>query len=100
MSSGADITGVAKDLTLAASWTGRGLLERIFSSVQNTGASKVYICELDAAPALLTDNRWQNIPADGAVDLMNSGEPIWARCETGETSTLAAIPSGRPTRYM
>ncbi|MCY3678744.1 MAG: hypothetical protein OXH66_14345 [Gemmatimonadetes bacterium] len=100
MSSGADITAAPKDLTLAASWNGDGLLSRVFKSVQNTGAEKVYFCELASAPAALTDNRWQFIPAGGAVDLMNSGNPIWARCEDGKTSTLAAIVSGRPTRYL
>ena len=100
MSSGADITDVAKDLTLDASWDGNALRERIYSSVQNTGTSKVHIFEGETAPAALTDNRWQNIPADGAVELLNSGDPLWARCASGETSTLAAIPSGRPTRYL
>ena len=101
MSSGANITGAAVDLTLDASWTGDGLKDRVWKGVQNTGDAVVYFCELDAAPADLTDIRWQQIASKETIDLMASeGKPLWARCATGETSTLAAIVSGRPTRYV
>ena len=99
MSSGSDITDVAKDLTLAASWNGPGLRERIFSTVQNTGDERVFLCAATSAPAL-TDNRWQHIDAGDSIDLMDSGVPIWAACADGATSTLAANLSGRPTRYI
>ena len=97
-SSGADITTTAKDLTLSASWSGDGLLERIWSTVQNTGSSEVLIFQGATAPSGTDDNRWQKIPADGAVDMLDSGLPIWARTASG-SSTLAAIPSGPPDRY-
>ena len=99
MSSGADITDVAVDLTLDASWSGPPLRKRIWSSVQNTGESRVHIFEGAEAPAL-TDNRWQFLEAGAAMELMDSGKSIWAVCESGSTSTLAKLLSGRPTRYL
>ena len=99
-SSGADITDSGIDLTLDASWNGEGLKKRVWRGVQNTGDKVVYFVELDDEPGDLDDNRWQQIASLETIDLMAAETPIWARCADGETSTLAAIDSGRPTRYL